>query len=236
MITLLASCPPAGHCRLRIHLLFALFLAPLAGLAQSPDPYTEKLQAGDAKAASGDLVGAASSYEAAEADAQTPTQTALALGKKAMVLVQAGQYPAAQEAADRALATSGSLEPVAEVTALQALAKCQLQDKNYRGALESMVRADSLQGVDWARANLALIRGDAERGAGQLAESAASFRKIFDMSEASDAMKGVAWLNIGLVEQYGLKNGPAAREAYAKAVELNPGLKAEADAHAAKIP
>lgn len=212
----------------------ALF-APVAALGQSADPYTEKLQAGDAKAASGDQAGAAADYEAAVADAQTPTQRALALGKKAMALAQKQDFVAAKAAVDGALATNSSIEPVAEVTALQALAKCQLHEKNYAGALESMTRAGGLSGVDWAKPELAMIRGDAERGSGKFDAAVASYRSILDMPGVSNEFKGVAWLNIGLTEQYSLKNGANAKEAYTKAGELNPGLKAEAETHFAKI-
>jgi tetratricopeptide (TPR) repeat protein len=212
----------------------ALF-APVAALAQSADPYTEKLQAGDAKSASGNHDGAVADYDAAVADAQTPTQRALALGKKAMVLAQKQDYASAREAADSALSTNAPIEPVAEVTALQALAKCQLHEKNYAGALESMTRAVGLSGVDWAKPELAMIRGDAERGTGKFDAAVASYRSILDMPGVSNEFKGVAWLNIGLTEQYSLKNGANAREAYAKAGELNPGLKAETETHVAKI-
>lgn len=199
------------------------------------DPYTDKLKAGDAKAASGDQAGAAADYDAAVSDAQTPTQRALALGKKAMVLVQTKDYPAAREAADSALSTSASIEPVAEVTALQALAKCQLHEKNFSGALESMLRADTLSGVDWAKAGSAMIRGDAERGSGNHDAAITCYRSVLEMPGVSDDFKGVAWLNIGLTEQYSLKNGAAAKEAYTKAAELNPGLKDEAESNSAKI-
>lgn len=220
--------------------IFAL-LMPAAALAQSADPYTEKLQAGDAKSASGDHAGAAADYEAAVADAQSDTQRALALGKKGMALVQKQDFVGARQAAEGALAIDESLkplsgiEPVAEVTALQALAKCQLHEKNYTSAIASMTRAETLYGIDWAKADVAMIRGDAERGAGNFDAAVASYRKVIDMAGPSDAFKGVAWLNIGLAEQYSKKNGAAAKEAYAKAVELNPGLKAEIEAHIAKI-
>lgn len=203
--------------------------------AQPVDPYTDKLKAGDTKAAAGDFAGAAADYDAAFADAKTPTQSALARGKKALVLAQKKDFPAAREAAEGALAISGSIEPVAEVTALQALAKCQLEGKDYAGALASVSRADSLQGVDWAKADVAMIRGDAERGAGKFDAAVASYRSILDMTGVSNELKGVAWLNIGLTEQYSLKNGANAKEAYSKAGELNPGLKAEVETHVAKI-
>lgn len=211
-------------------------LVPIAASAQSADPYTDKLKAGDAKSASGDQSGAAADYDAAVGDAKTPTQRALALGKKAVALTQKQDYAGAREAADSALSTGSSIEPVAEVTALQALAKCQLHEKNYSGALESIVRADGLSGVEWAKPEVAMIRGDAERGAGNFDAAIASYRKVIDMSGPSDAFKGVAWLNIGLAEQYSKKNGAGAKEAYAKAGELNPGLKAEIETHVAKIP
>jgi hypothetical protein len=80
-----------------------VFVLPVAASAQSADPYTEKLQAGDAKSAAGDRAGAAADYEAAVADAQTPTQRALALGKKARARPQENDYAGARAAADSAL-------------------------------------------------------------------------------------------------------------------------------------
>ena len=221
--------------QLAVALGLALLL-PTAALAQPADPYTEKLQAGDSRSSSGDHAGAAADYEAAVTDARTPTQRALALGKKAMVLVRMRDYPTAREAADSALSTNGSIEAVAEVTALQALAKCQLHEKNYTGALDSMTRAGELSGIEWAKPELAMIRGDAERGTGMFDAALASYRSILDMPEVSNEFRGVAWLNIGLTEQYGLKSGLNAKEAYMSAGELNPGLKAETEAHMAKIP
>lgn len=223
-----------GSQRLALVVGFAL-LAPLSGMAQSADPYTAKLQAGDSKTASGDHAGAVAYYEGALADAQTPTQRALALGKKSVVLAHKQDYAGAREAVDAALAESASLEPVAEVTVLQALAKCQLFEKNYAGALESMTRAAGLSGVEWARQDVTMIRGDAERGCGMFDAALASYRSILDMPEVSKEYKGVAWFNIGLTEQYSLVNSANAKEAYLKAGELNPGLKASAEKHLAKI-
>lgn len=210
-------------------------LVPVAAWAQTADPYTEKLQAGDAKSASGDLSGAVTDYDAAYSDAQTPTQSALALGKKALVLIRKQDYTMARDAADSAVNSNPSIEPVALVTALQALARCQLHEKNFAGALESMTRAATLSGVEWAKPDLAMIRGDAERGTGDSAGALASFRSVLDMPNVSNEFKGVAWLNIGLTEQYNLNNGANAKEAYMKACELNPGLKTETETHSAKI-
>ena len=221
--------------RYTILLASLALLVPIVVFAQSADPYTEKLKAGDAKSASGDQSGAAADYNAAVADAKTPTQRALALGKKAVALAQTQDYAGAREAADSALAGGSSIEPVAEVTALQALAKCQLHEKNYTGALESIVRADGLSGVEWAKPEVAMIRGDAERGSWKFDAALAAYRSILDMPQVSNEFKGVAWLNIGLTEQYSLKNSANAKEAYAKAGELNPGLKAETETHLAKI-
>ena len=99
--------PPLVFCdvcqRVALAVGFAL-LAPLSGMAQSADPYTAKLQAGDSKTASGDHAGAAADYEGALADAQTPTQRALALGKKSVVLAHKQDYAGAREAVDAALA------------------------------------------------------------------------------------------------------------------------------------
>lgn len=213
----------------------ALVLGPAGVFAQPADPYTDKLKAGDAKMASGDHAGAAAEYESSVADAKTPTQRALASGKQALALIQKGDYAGAKAAADSANPDDAAIEAVAEVTILQALAKCQLQEKNYAEALESLTRADALSGVDWAKPDLAMVRGDAERDSGQAEAAVATYRKILEMPGVSDQYKGVAWLNIGIAEQYGLKRGAEAKEAYAKACQLNPGLKAEAETHTAKI-
>lgn len=216
--------------------LLALFLISIhpAG-AQTGDIYTDKLKSGDAKMAAGDFSGASSDFGSAVGDAQTPTQSALALGKKAQALLLAKDFGLAREAAKEALSASEMLEPVAKVTALEALAKCQLESKDYAGAIETLLQADKLTGVDWAKANLAMIRGDAERGSGSYDAAVAAYRSVLEASGASDGMKGVAWLNIGLTEQYSLNSADKAKEAYAKAVALNPALKTELDAHLARL-
>lgn len=228
--------PVCPGCRPTIALFaFALNLALEVAFAQSADPYTDKLQAGDAKMASGDAAGAAAAYESSVSDAKTPTQRALASGKQSLALIQAGDFAGARVAVDSANPDNTAIEPVAEVTVLHALAKCQLQEKSYAEALDSVMRADALPGVDWAKADLAMVRGDAERASGQAEAAVATYRNILEMPGVTDQYKGVAWLNIGIAQQYSMNNGAEAKEAYAKACQLNPCLKAEVATHTAKI-
>lgn len=199
--------------------------------------YSDLLKAGDEKAASGDLDAAITQYTDAQGAAQSPTEQALALSKKAIMLTRKQDYEAAKDAANEALNISGAVAPVGRVEALQALAICQIRsDSDFPGALATLEQAAELKGVDWAIPATAMLRGDALRMSGSFPEAVSSYESITAMPDVAPATKAVAWLNIGLAQQYGLRETDKAKESYAKAVELNPGLKAEVDGHEAKIP
>lgn len=209
-----------------------LTLAPL----QAADPYADALKAGDAEAGSGALDAAAEQYDTAAGLAQTPTQRALALGKKAVILTRKQDYTSARDAADEALNISGSIEPVGRIEALQALATCQIKNESdFRGALVTLDQAAELKGVDWSLPTTAMLRGDALRMSGEFGDAIACYESITAIPDVTPGIKAVAWLNIGLAQQYGLRSPEKAREAYEKAVGLNPELKAEVDQHTASL-
>lgn len=223
-ITLLRRCGVAAA------MILASNLVQAAG-------YTELLKAGDDKAGAGDLDAAIAQYSEAETAAQSPTEKALALSKKAIMLTRKQDYTSAKDAAEAALNVSGAVAPVGRVEALQALAICQIRNESdFQGALTTLDLAAELQGVDWAKPATAMLRGDALRMSGTFPEAITSYESILEMPEVASGTKAVAWLNIGLAQQYGLRDGAKASEAYTKAVELNPGLQAEVDGHKAKLP
>lgn len=199
--------------------------------------YSELLKAGDEKAGSGDLDAAIAQYTEAESAAQSPTEKALALSKKAIMLTRKQDYATAREAAEAALNVSGAIAPVGRVEALQAMAICQIRNESdFQGALTTLDQAEELQGVDWAKPSTSMLRGDALRMSGSFPEAITSYESVLALPDVAPGTMAVAWLNIGLAQQYGLRDAQKAGEAYAKATELNPGLQSEVDGHKAKLP
>lgn len=209
--------------------------AMLPAALQAADTYSATLQAGDERAAAKEFDAALTEYDAASRMAANETEKSLALAKKAMVFVSKEDYTAAKIAAEEALSIKEA-RAVAKVTALQALASCQMKDdKDFEGATKTLGEAAELTGVSWAQPTTKLMLGDAQRMSGDFDSSIATYQEVVGIPDAPTGSKAVAWLNIGLAQQYGLNNGDKAKEAYAKAVELNPALKVEVDTHLAKI-
>ncbi len=216
--------------------IILIFLLTTTGL-RAAGTYSASLKAGDDAAGANNYDAAITEFESALGQATNPTEKALALGKKAMMLAAKQDYQAAKTAAEDALNTSGAIQPVAEVTALEALATCQMKlDENYPEALVTLDRAAALSGVDWAKPSIMMKRGDCQRQTADFSGAIASYEAVLAMPEVSPGFQGVAWLNIGLTHQYNLLDKAKAREAYAKAVALNPGLQGEVDGHLAKLP
>ena len=207
----------------------------LPAALQAADTYSATLQAGDERAAAKEFDAAITGYENASRQAANETEKSLAIAKKASVFVSKEDYVVAKAAAEDALSIKDA-RAVAKVTALQALASCQMKgEKDFEGATKTLGEAAELTGVEWALPTTKLMLGDAQRMSGEFDSSIATYQEVVGIPDAPAGSKAVAWLNIGLAQQYGLNNGDKAKEAYAKAVELNPGLKAEVDTHLAKI-
>ena len=214
-----------------------LATALATGALGAAETYQASLQAGDAQRLGHHPEAALTEYEAALGQAATATERSLAMGKKGYVLAyDRKDYPAAREQAQQALALEGA-EPVAQVTALQVLAECQMKaDKNFAGAAALLEKAAKLEGVDWAQPMVALSLGDCWRFAGQFDQAMACYQRIVAMPNADATIKAIAQLNQGLTWQYDRQDFPKAKLAYAAALALKPDLKAEIDGHLARIP
>lgn len=208
-------------------------LAPLS----AAENYQASLKAGDDLRAENEIEPALVEYEAALQLATTPTERGLALGKKGMILAyDKKNYTEARDIAQQVI-DMPDVRSVARVTALQVLAECQMRDeKNYPAAVDTLEQGLQLEGVPWALPLLTLMLGDSYRFSGKFEKALEAFEQVPGLAEAGDGIKGVAYLNIGLTQQYNLHDADAAKEAYTKAAGLNPGLKKEIDEHLAKLP
>ncbi|MEI8340518.1 MAG: hypothetical protein WCH43_03155 [Verrucomicrobiota bacterium] len=216
-----------------VTLLFALNATGM----QAADTYEKTLQTGDEHQFAKMYTEALADYDTALGQAENDTERGLALSKKAYIYAYTlKNYPAAKEAAENALKLENT-RPVARVTALQALAECQMKatPKDYSAAAKNLETAMKLEGVDWALPGLALSLGDCDRFAGQFDEALIAYKRVLDSTAAKPDLKGIAYLNMGLTYQYDLSNFDQAKESYKKAVELNPALKKEIDEHLARI-
>ena len=219
-----------------LHLVIFQSVVLIHGAAAA-DTYTNSLKAGDDARKTGNTTSAFAEYDAALTQAATPTERALAIGKKAAVIAyDTKEYARAKKYAEEALAIP-DIQPIARVTALQVLAECQMKDApDFTAAAKSLTQALDLQGVDWAKPWLLMSLGDCRRQTGEFTEALACYNKVLALPDAANDAKAVANLNTGLTQQYNLKDGKAAREAYAKAVAINPALQAEVTGHLAKLP
>jgi tetratricopeptide (TPR) repeat protein len=227
---LVAKVRPAAIC------LVAAILALSAAPVQAADTYDASLKAGDEHRVKKEYEPALAEYVAAFGLSSNDGMKALALGKKGGVYLDQKNYSAAKQAAQEALEYK-NLAPVAKVIALQVLGDCQLKDeKDYVGAIDTLEQALLLQGVDWAQPSVNLSLGDSYRLSGKFDKALETYQKIPAVAGASNGIKSIAWLNIGLTYQYNLRDDAQAKAAYKKVVELNPGLKAEVDEHLSRIP
>lgn len=214
----------------------SLLLTAAPALHAAEGGSAASLKAGDEFLAKQDYEHALEEYTAAVNQADSPGMKSLSLGKKGEVYLAQKNYTAAKAAAEEAL-TVKELAPVAKVTALKVLGDCQLkgEPKDYPGAIKNLEEASALQGVDWAQPIVALLLGDAYRFSGNSEKAADTLTKLTAMPNANNGIKAVAYLNLGCTYQYGSKDAAKAKEAYAKAVELNPDLKKTVDEHLAKL-
>jgi tetratricopeptide (TPR) repeat protein len=208
----------------------------MLGTASAADTYDASLKAGDAHRARKDYAAALAEYDTAHQLGTNEGMKALALGKKAGVLVEQKNYSAAREAADQALSTP-DLAPVARVIALQALAECQMKAEptDYVAATATLQQALALEGVDWARPALTMLLGDCHRFQSKFTEALEAYQSILEMPAANDGIKSIAYLNQGITFQYGLNDNARAETAYAEAVKLNAGLETEVAGHKSRF-
>ena len=215
----------------------ALAVSLTAGTLWAGETYEASLKAGDVLRTAGNFEGALAEYSAAVGQALDETQTSLAWGKQGWVQAfDLKNYPAAREAATKALAVQGA-GAVARVMALQVMAECLMKaDQDFAGASAQLEEAMKLEGVEWASLDLNRAAGESYRLSGRAQEAIAALTKVAGMANASAGVKADALLKIGFTYQYGLKDAAQAKAAYAKAVALNPALKTEVAGHLAKLP
>lgn len=176
-------------------------------------------------------------YQRALDLAGSDTERAIAYSKRAEVLAYDLQdCPRAKEEAEKALDLRKS-EPVGHVTALQALAKCQMaHDRDFAAAADTIERALRLDGVDWAKPNLNLMLGDCYRETGEPRKALSAYEEVIDHERADDGMIGTAYFNIGMTQQYMMNNPARARRAYEKALEHRSFLDVEVQKHLSNMP
>ena len=203
---------------------------------RAADTAEASLKAGDDFLTKNNYEQALTEYAAAVKLADNPGLKSLSLCKKGEVYAAQKNYPLAKAAAEEALTTK-ELAPVAKVIALKVLGECQLKGDptDYPGAIKNLEEASALQGVEWAQPSVALFLGDAYRLSGNSEKGIATLKKLTEMPNASTGIKAIAYLNLGTTYQYGAKDASNAKEAYAKAVELNPDLKKTVDEHLARL-
>lgn len=175
-------------------------------------------------------------YEIAYRQARNATEEALALAKMGYTYAYGlKNFVRAREQADQALAIEDA-HNVGRVIAMRVKAHCLMkQDADYDEAAEVLDKALALDEVNWARPSLALMLGDCHRFNRAYDEAIEAYASVEGMAGASNAIVGVAHLNIGMTYHYNLRQPTKAREAYGKALEKNPKLKAEIDRHLAKL-
>jgi len=204
-------------------------------VSASAQDYGAQLSAGDKALGSQDLPGALAAYAKAQEISTNDGERAFAKAKQAFVKAEQKDYAGAQALAEESLATQGGISAVCKVTAYQALAKAKMRgDEDYEAAIEVLEKAQRLNGVDWAQPLVNLMLGDCYRETGKNDMAVEVYEEIIKMPDASPGAKAQAYFNMGLTEQYALKNAQKAKEAFAEAVKLNPSLQAEADKHASK--
>ena len=222
-----------------LHRLFAsatiLLLHGALG-AMAAESYSESLKAGDAARSDHDSEVALKEYSEAIGQASNDTEHALALGKKSLVYSKDLQkFDEAGELAKKAIKFEMA-KPVGRVTALMAMGEYQLKgSKEYEEAAKTLEEARKLKDVDWALPGVHMALGDAYRLSGKFNDAIEAYQRVIDDPNTYDGIKSIAFLNIGLANQYGLKNAAEARKAYGEAARLNEALRSETSDHLGRL-
>jgi len=212
----------------------AIFVQPSARAAAN---YSDSLKAGDSAMDAGNLDLALQEFEAAIGHAVAEGEKSFAKAKKAYVLAfRKKDYGAARKEVEGVVSIN-TLSPVAQLTVLQVLAECQMRgDRNYVEAAKNLEKAVALPDVDFARPYVSLSLADCYRETGEFQKALDAAKAVLDTKGISAQAQASAHFNMGLTYQYGLKDFEKAKQAYAEAVKLNPGLKGDADSQSSKMP
>ena len=214
------------------HRLFlCLLIVSLFSCAFGADDFSSFIQAGDAARQQNAYQLALQNYRNAFKQASSPTDQGIAAGKQAEVYADdLSDFDSARERAEAALKLKDSA-PVSTVIALRVLAKCQMRDQQWPGAIKTLETARRLHDVDWMQPTLTLMLGDCYRLSHDFQASLKAYRELESHKQASRRDRAVAFLNQGLVYRYGLKQTQKATSMFAKATELDKGLVAEVTKH-----
>jgi tetratricopeptide (TPR) repeat protein len=204
--------------------------------AGAQESFEAAVAQGDSARGVADVPSALAAYRTAANLAVNDTERGIALGKQAEVQAQlVKDFSAAKALAEQSLALPDA-HAVSRVVALQVLAASVVgQDENHARAVSLLEEAARLEGVDWAKPTVLLSLGDARRMSGAFDEALAAYGDVLALPGIAPAIAATAHLNTGLTYQYSLMQPAAARDAYARAVELQPGLAGEINAHLARL-
>lgn len=171
-------------------------------------------------------------FEEAADVAANDTEYGIAVAKKARVQAfDLTDYASARVLVDEVLAIN-DLHAVPKVMALEVLARCQWKgDNDPAAAAKTLDQATKLEGVDWARPGVLLSLGDCRRDGGNGAAALEAYEKVLKLPGLSKGLEAVTWLNIGITQQYALRDADAAEKAYAKALTANGSLAGEVANH-----
>jgi len=216
--------------------LAAVLLLLIGGhAALAAEGFTASLQAGDAAFNAKDYATAAREFSAAADQASGTGEKSLALAKQAYIKGVQEDWAGAKALAREALAIE-EIKPVGKVTALEVLGRVQMRhEKDFTGAVKTLEEARQLEGVEWAIPIITLMLGDCYRQTGEPEKALTAYGDVSSLNQSNPFMKATASLCAGLTQQYDLRDVDKAKVAYAKAVQLNPGLKKEVDAHLSKL-
>lgn len=207
-----------------------------ATLVQAGTNFADSVRIGEEHMRYGKGDKAVPEFETALGQAANNTERGIALGKKAWAYAQQKNYPLARESAEKAIELT-DVHPVGRVTALEVRAECYMQETgDYTSAIGLLDEAMKLEGVDWARPSVAMKLGDCHRFEGRAEQALAAYQSILNMPSASNDIKAVAHLNIGITYQYNLRDNEKAKAAYDLAADLNPSLSYEVDGHIERMP
>ena len=212
-----------------------LLLLAAAAIASAAENFQASVRAGEQLRSQKQFEAALREFDAAYRQAANDTERGLALAMQAEVQTrELNDHVSARKHADRALALKAAA-PVARVTALQVLARCQmLADRDYDAAIRTLREASALEGVDWAQPTVALMLGDCYRFTDRFQDAVRTYGRIPGMKSAPRDVKAIASLNTGLTYQYSLRDRERAKRHYDRAVELNAGLRDEVRQHLSK--
>lgn len=164
--------------------------------------------------------------------ASNDTERGIALGKQAELhAYDRSDHDAARKLAERSLSLADA-RPVARVTALKVLARCQIEaDDDHHAAIATLNRAAGLRGVDWAQPTILLMLGDCHRSIGNHEQAIKIYGRVPRLPEVQKEVSAIAYLNAGIVYQYDLRQPDRAKSFFSRAVDLNPRLQDEVSGH-----